>query len=200
VKTNILKEFLSYLPLLSISLFAAPLAADVSAPNASHVENSVSKVDVVDTFLLTIQKRLDLMPDVAKWKWNETQPILSASEESALLEEVARKAQERGIDPEAAKSFFQSQIEAAKIVQIEAFEAWTEEGVHKVDGDVDYESDIQPKLRRANSELMIQLHQILPMLDDPEFQSLLKERAKVVLSAHSDEVQSTSIESVSAEN
>ena len=57
-----------------------------------------------------IGERLALMPDVARWKWNEGKPIEDAEREKALLDAIAARAQEKGIDRKLAISFFQAQL------------------------------------------------------------------------------------------
>src|SRR5262249_55487337 len=71
-----------------------------------------------------VSKRLSLAEPVAHWKWVNHRPIDDARRESALLADVAKRAQAAGVDPAFAHEFFQDQIDASKDIQNALFDQW----------------------------------------------------------------------------
>lgn len=71
-----------------------------------------------------LQARLDLMPDIALWKWQENQPIEDLERERMVLDRVAELAEKQAVCSDEARLFFQSQIDSAKSIQIKHHEAW----------------------------------------------------------------------------
>jgi chorismate mutase-like protein len=82
----------------------------------------------LDGLLEAMQQRLALMPEVARWKWNAGRAVADPARETELLERVARQSDAHGLDPAFTRAFFADQIEAAKLVQENAFRRWKEEG------------------------------------------------------------------------
>lgn len=67
--------------------------------------SSLDKV-IVDGLLVQMQRRLALMPDVARAKWNAGLPIADAAREQAFLEGITAQAKDLRLDPERARRFF----------------------------------------------------------------------------------------------
>ncbi|GAB4185275.1 MAG: hypothetical protein Tsb0015_02100 [Simkaniaceae bacterium] len=150
----------------------------------------------LDQLLGLLQKRLELMNDVAKWKWNNTYPIEDLSREKAMLETVAKQAEELGLNPDQAKEIFQAQFNAAKIVQINAFEKWVEADVDLVDNAPDLNTDLRPQIDNINKEIMQQLAVVLPKLEKQDISQALKEKAAAVIAGEQidDSVRDTALE------
>ncbi|MFO0845529.1 MAG: gamma subclass chorismate mutase AroQ [Gemmataceae bacterium] len=108
-----------------------------------------------------MNERLGLMHDVARWKWNERRPIDDPERERALLDEVARRGEERGLDPGFVRAFFADQIEAAKEVQHAAFDRWAGERRGRFDRVRDL-ADLRKEIDRINGELLAALAEVAP--------------------------------------
>ena len=64
------------------------------------------------------------MPAVALWKWQEKLPIEDLAREQFVLDRVAELAEMKGVCIDAARLFFQSQMDSAKAIQIKLHETW----------------------------------------------------------------------------
>ena len=64
------------------------------------------------------------MPAVALWKWQEKMPIEDLTREQLVLDRVAELAETKGVCSDAARIFFQSQMDSAKAIQIKLHETW----------------------------------------------------------------------------
>jgi cyclohexadienyl dehydratase len=76
----------------------------------SFAASPVTLFDVID-------QRLELMDEVAAYKWNNQIPIEDLERERVVLDRAATTALNLGIRPEALRTFFQVQMEAAKDIQ-----------------------------------------------------------------------------------
>ncbi|MEX0961814.1 MAG: gamma subclass chorismate mutase AroQ [Simkaniaceae bacterium] len=189
---NIFKSLL----LLAFPLLLTPLSASEFKTTSQNTEIIESQVSQIDDFLVLIQKRLALTDSIAKWKWNRTRPILNEEAEQKLLNQVAEKASEKGLNPESTKHFFRDQIEVAKLIQISHFENWSEEKVSKHDEDFDLNEDLIPQMQTINEALLSKLVSLQPLLEEKSGQALLYERAQVVLKGYPKEVIDTSVHSL----
>ena len=81
-------------------------------------------VEATDRLNQRLQARLDLMPAVALWKWQEKLPIEDLVREQLVLDRVAELAEMKGVCSDAARLFFQSQMDSAKAIQIKLLETW----------------------------------------------------------------------------
>jgi chorismate mutase-like protein len=71
-----------------------------------------------------MQQRLTLMHDVARWKWNEGQPITDPKRDRELLQSVVERGRGKGLDPDLVRAFFTAQMEAARLVQQADSDRW----------------------------------------------------------------------------
>jgi chorismate mutase len=108
-----------------------------------------------------MKERLGLMHDVARWKWNEKRPIDDPERERVLLDDVARRGEEYGLDAGFVREFFADQIEAAKEVQRADFDRWTEEKRGRFDRARDL-ADLRKEIDRVNGELLAALAEVAP--------------------------------------
>ena len=134
-----------FLLLLLAGCAAAPSAKDEDPPR----------------LLALIGERLAIMPDVARWKWNAGKPIEDLEREKALLDAIAARAVEKGIDKRVARRFFQAQIEAAKLVQRAAFKKWEGEkrGKFKKANSL---AELRKRIDGVTAEMIAELDQPLP--------------------------------------
>jgi cyclohexadienyl dehydratase len=108
--------------LLAIALLAAPPAADANAPR--FVDPAVSTRAV----LQALDERLALMDGVAAAKWQAGTPILDATRERQVLEQVSRLAQGHGLAGPTVVAVFELQMRLARDWQTRRHAAWQELG------------------------------------------------------------------------
>ena len=104
-------------------LLLAPLAAGGRRP-ANPPEEPRRNLAGLDRLLHLMQRRLTLMHDVARWKWNAGQPITDPERERELLQSVVERGRGKGLDPDLVRAFFAAQMEAARLVQQADFDRW----------------------------------------------------------------------------
>ncbi len=85
---------------------------------ASHGESLLTLVDVA-------AQRVQLADTVAAAKWGTDAPINDPAREKAVLDTVATKSTQLGIDPVVSLAVFTDQIEANKAVQFELYSRWS---------------------------------------------------------------------------
>ncbi len=103
---------------------------------------------------LLVDERLSLMPDVARYKWNQQAAIEDLPRERALIESVRGLAAARGLSPDRAAAFFEAQIEASKVIQRELFAQWQAAGQGRFETVVDLATQIRPRLDALNPSLL----------------------------------------------
>ena len=91
-------------------------------------------------------ERLALMAPVAAYKWNAGRPIEDLAREQVVLDKVVESAVAKGVDVDLARSFFQAQISAAKLVQQRHFDLWRAEGQGKFAAVRDLKNDLRPAI------------------------------------------------------
>ncbi len=86
---------------------------------------SASAAQATDEPLLRLlNERLDLMEQVAAYKWQHDLPIEDKAREDQVVASSVDKALRVGMEPESAVAFFRAQIDAAKEVQAYWFARW----------------------------------------------------------------------------
>lgn len=98
-------------------------------------------------------KRFALVKKIAYHKWNQKIAIEDAKAEKNYLSELSSLAQDFNISPQLVEKFFSSQIEAQKAIEIDLFETWVEEGVHKHSLDTNL-SSLTLQLKDTDIELL----------------------------------------------
>ena len=106
------------------------------------------------TLALLVDERLSLMPEVARYKWNQQAAIEDLPRDRALVESVRALAAARGLSPDRAAAFFEAQIEASKVIQRELFAQWKAAGQGRFDSVVDLATQIRPRLDALNPRLL----------------------------------------------
>lgn len=107
---------------------------------------------------LTAQ-RLNLMKDVAAYKWIKQRPIEDLERERVVLNAAVENGLRHELKPDSTTAFFQVQIEAAKEIQLYWFKQWRE---HKQAAPItapDLLRDIRPKLIHLGDEISLGLAQ-----------------------------------------
>ncbi|HET7634652.1 MAG TPA: gamma subclass chorismate mutase AroQ [Burkholderiales bacterium] len=169
---------------LSGAALALLLTACASQQPRPQTDPDGAKVDRV--LMLTAQ-RLAIANEVAKAKWNTHSPVTDAARERRILAALTKQAQRRGIDPDFARRYFESQIEASKMVQHARFSEWAADGRGKFRDAPDLRRDIRPALDRLTPQILDALAQALPVIRKPGGQRMVLEHAQTVLLANGGE-------------
>src|SRR5947207_12817970 len=93
------------------------LVALLASGCATSASFTAADTASVDRLLGLIKERLDVAPEVARTKWNTKAPIEDLPREQQIIDGVAKRATEYGLDAKVAAAFFRAQIEASKCVQ-----------------------------------------------------------------------------------
>jgi acetolactate decarboxylase len=134
----------------------------------------------LDRLLRLLEKRLALMHEVARWKWNAGQPITDPQRERDLLESVVERGRGKGLDPDLVRSFFTGQMEAARLVQQADFERW-QANKQKPFTDTTSLAVLRQRIDHLNGELVDALAVLCPRLSEPTVQQALPQRAAAIL-------------------
>ncbi|MBW4636403.1 MAG: gamma subclass chorismate mutase AroQ [Iphinoe sp. HA4291-MV1] len=135
----------------------------------------------IDRLLQLIQQRLIIQNDIARWKWNQNSPVEVPEREQELLEQLRQQAPSYGLDPDVVVVFFQWQIFAGKLIQVNNFQTWQREGVQSFDNVPDLNQTLRPQLDKLNPEILSALVPLSPALSCPIVQQLVQSRAHNIL-------------------
>jgi chorismate mutase-like protein len=164
------------LPELKSGRLAPPVDASKLAPD-------------VDALLSAIARRLAVMPDVARAKWNAQRPILDAPREAEVLDRLAAKAQKLGLDPADARRLFAAQMAAALLLQEQLFAEWKSAAIDRFDSVLDLKETLRPRVDQASNDLLAAYAKLRPHLDTPECRTLIRDRGRKLLGDVSDAVR-----------
>lgn len=154
------------------ALLAAAVALVCLSGGAVRAED-----DSLARLLALIGQRLDVMPDVAKHKFNTGAAVDDLPREAQVLAQVTAQAAAAGVAPDLAERFFQAQIDAAKTIQRARIAAWKAEGRGSFADAPDLAKDIRPKLDRLTPLLIAALRDAAPALARPDAGARLGEAA-----------------------
>ena len=135
----------------------------------------------VDRLLQLMQQRLILQHYVARWKWNQRSPIEAPQREKELLAQLQQQAMAYSLEPNVVSAFFQSQIDAGKLIQITDFQNWVQEGVQSFHNVPSLNLTIRPLLDQLSSEFLSVLAALTPVLDSPKVKELIQSRCQTIL-------------------
>lgn len=113
----------------------------------------------IDQLLLLIQKRLVIMHEVARTKWNQNLSIEDKVREQQILNGLIEQAGKRGLDEKWVARFFQAQMDAAKEIQKNDFACWRERGI-KFESTFSLKDDLRIYIDQINQEMISLLSQI----------------------------------------
>jgi len=136
----------------------------------------VARADGDDTALTTLvalaSQRLALAEPVARWKWANHKAIEDLPREAALLASVEKRAEQSGVDPAFARTFFEDQIAASKDVQNALFATWR--ATQPPEGaPPDLATSTRPALDQLTQKMLAGLAQVAPLRDAPDCQARL---------------------------
>jgi chorismate mutase len=125
---------------------------------------AAAKAEAFDALLGLMRSRLDVMHDVARWKWARKAPIEDPEREAALLRDVAEQGVALGLDPTTTRAFFGAQVEAAKLVQRADFGRWDADRRGPEGEAPDLAGVLRPRIDRLNRDLLAALAEAKPRL------------------------------------
>ena len=122
----------------------------------------------LDLLLNLLEQRLQLMKDVAAYKFAHTIAIENKTREQLVLESAMASARQHQLRPESIEAFFRLQIELAKVVQESWIDQWQAEGkrASPESDTADLSTTIRPKLIRLGAQLVEQIPRALLELHD----------------------------------
>lgn len=133
----------------------------VSTSSSKHQTiESFEAIQKMDQLLLLIQKRLAIMHEVARTKWNQNLPIEDKIREDQVLEKLSALARQYGLDEKWVTKFFQAQIDASKEIQKNDFTLWKKEGVLLFEEVFSLGSELRSYIDHLNQEMMMLLSKI----------------------------------------
>lgn len=115
---------------------------------------------IVDQLLLLIQKRLVVMHEVARTKWNQNLPIEDKVREQQILMDLAKQANKFNVDEKWVVKFFQAQIDAAKEIQKNDFAFWKQQALQKFEKVLSLKDELRFYIDQINQEMMVLLSQM----------------------------------------
>lgn len=133
--------------------------------------------DALARLLALIGQRLDVMPDVAKHKFNTGAAVDDLPREAQVLAQVTAQAAASGVAPDLAEAFFQAQIDAAKTIQRARIAAWKAEGRGPFADAPDLAREIRPKIDGLTPLLIAALRDSAPSLARPGLAARLEAAA-----------------------
>ncbi|GHC28057.1 gamma subclass chorismate mutase AroQ [Aidingimonas halophila] len=131
----------------------------------------------IDRMLHLIDERLEVAPLVARSKWNSGAAIEAPEREAQILDQVASRAADAGVDEDFARHFFQAQFEASKQVQRQLHERWEDEGREPFDNPPDLAEEVRPTLDRLTPALIDALNEMERLADVEGASGYLEARA-----------------------
>jgi chorismate mutase-like protein len=152
-----------------------------------------SRTEALDRLLVLIEKRLEIMHDVARWKWAEKSSIEDHSREAHLLDDLASRGEPLGLDPDLCRAFFRAQIEAAKRVQRADFERWESADRREQEpgpAAPDLVEVLRPRIDALNSEMLAALAEVAR---GPRDDHAIRGRADSILSGIDAETRAVAI-------
>jgi chorismate mutase len=161
--------------LVLVAVTAALLAVSPAAPGSAEPE-AAPATQVARPLLPLVRlsaERLLLADKVAAAKWGTGQPIDDPAREQQILDYVARRSVELGIDPVVAQRIFRDQIEAGKIVQRGLFQSWAADPGRQPTQRPDLSREVRPVLDRITNELLDQIKDTAPVRARPSCEGRL---------------------------
>jgi len=180
------------LPLSCLSRAVVLMLALLPLACRSADELTEQESAAVDRTLDVMNRRLALMADVAKVKWKE-QPISDPEREAKLLDAIARRAEQQGMDAAFSREVVAAQVAAAKLVQQAHFERWRNEGRGRFDDAVTLAS-LRTRIDDVTRDLLDAADALRPMLGRARVRRALEVRAASVLADVSPEARAAAME------
>jgi chorismate mutase-like protein len=157
-----LKQYVGLVILATLSFPICSFAQQpVSPKEASRAPAATQATSTTDASLVTlsdlIERRLALMEEVSRAKWNNGSAIEDPEREQKVLQDVESKAKQVGLPSQWVQHFFRLQIEAAKLVQYQLFSQWRSSDQTSFSKTMDLNSQIRPQLDQITAAILAAL-------------------------------------------
>jgi len=142
---------------------------------------AVSPIDVVeavDQLADSIQQRLAVMPNVARFKWNHQRPISDPEREAQLLRSLVQQATQRGVSQRLSYHFFAAQIAAARHAQQRLITDWQASHAEPFLGVPDLDRELRPQINALSEAMLSPLVKVESVLPDAATLELLANALK----------------------
>jgi cyclohexadienyl dehydratase len=118
----------------------------------------------IDSLFELIEARLQLMNDVAVYKYQHKLGIEDVAREQVVLDKAAIKALAFGLTPASSRFFFAMQIEAAKEIQRYWFDEWTN-GAPLPNNAVSLKDELRPRIQTLGDAILTAIAETYPITD-----------------------------------
>lgn len=118
----------------------------------------------IDSLFELIEARLQLMNDVAVYKYQRKLGIEDVAREQVVLDEAAIKALAFGLTPTSSRFFFAMQIEAAKEIQRYWFDEWAS-GTPLPTSSVSLKDALRPRIETLGDAILTAIAETYPITD-----------------------------------
>jgi|GEM_PF-558506 len=125
----------------------ARVSVSFSKPRQDHAAKLEALKEVM-------AKRLGIMANVARYKWNKSLPVEAPEREASLLDATIKRATEMGMDPDFARRVLTAQMEASKTLQRGLFKQWQATGAQTFDDVPSLADDMRPKIDALTGDLL----------------------------------------------
>lgn len=140
-------------------------------------------VELTDDMVRLIRERLVVMNEVAAYKWSHRQEIFDLDRERQILKQLTARARDHSLPPEVVKAFFQTQLEAAKLLQENAIAEWQKDGSFPAQTQ-DLKKSLRPRLDQISEEMLSVLGKMQFYLYEPVLQNRLRSQGNSVLTGN----------------
>ncbi|WP_394834774.1 chorismate mutase [Pendulispora rubella] len=138
-------------------------------------------------------ERLGVADRVAASKWGTDKPIDDPPREKQVLDDMAKRASEMGVDSEAVQRIFRDQIEANKLVQRGLHQQWAAAPATAPTTRPDLAKEVRPALDRIGGDLLTAIRDAQPVLTSPQCAASV-ERARAQTATSLDELHRQGLE------
>lgn len=140
----------------------------------------------LDKLLKLVDQRLQVMEDVALYKYAHGIPVENIKREEVVLASAIASASQHQLKPASVEAFFRLQIALAKQVQRGWIEKWRTEGRDPgtIAADIpSLKTDIRPRLINLGGQIVQQFPLALPALQDPSQQASNRHKIEQAISS-----------------
>jgi chorismate mutase len=109
---------------------------------------------VVQELLDAMLGRLEVMHDVARYKWNARQPINDPERERRLLAALERRGEQFGLPADETRQLMQAQIDAGKLIQQADWHEWQRVEHEPFSDAADLQTELRPRIDRVSEQLL----------------------------------------------
>jgi chorismate mutase len=159
----------------AIEIAERPTQAPAPAAVVSEAADTRGREQVRELLTL-VSKRLALMDDVARSKWNSQSPVSDPQREEELLRQLVREGERLGVRSQLVQRFFTAQFAAARERQQGLFDQWQSDKRAPFAGVPDLLTELRPQIAQISREQLAALSRLQPVLGEPDIRTLLQEQ------------------------